>query len=126
MTIVGFSFTKMVIERKNFIKGKINIANNISIKNVSETTLALGKGKQPALKMIFEFVSKYNVQAWVSDGYINALSDYVLTKPKVYFLRLRNSEVIKYIISKESKNICFDFFRYLNSSDRRRVVTSKP
>tara|TARA_Y100000310_G_scaffold344510_1_gene457651 strand:+ start:4091 stop:4495 length:405 start_codon:yes stop_codon:yes gene_type:complete len=50
----------MVIERKNFIKGKINIANNISIKNVSETTLALGKGKQPALKMIFEFVSKYN------------------------------------------------------------------
>ncbi len=60
MAIVGFSFTKMTVERKSFVKGKINIANNISVKDVSETELSLGKGKEPALKMVFEFSSKYN------------------------------------------------------------------
>jgi len=73
-----------------------------------------------------KFVSKYDIQAWARDGYFNALSDYALVKQREYFLRPRNPEVIKYIISKESKNICFDFFRYTNSSDRRRIVTSKP
>jgi hypothetical protein len=59
MAIVGFSFVKMVVERKNFVKGKVNIANNISIKDVHEHDLSLGKDKQPALKMTFEFTSKY-------------------------------------------------------------------
>tara|TARA_Y100000310_G_scaffold157498_1_gene156855 strand:- start:662 stop:1096 length:435 start_codon:yes stop_codon:yes gene_type:complete len=59
MAIVGFSFTKMTVERKNFVKGKVNIANNISIKNVTETKLDLGKNKDTAVKMEFNFTSKY-------------------------------------------------------------------
>ena len=59
MTIVGINFTKIEAEKKEGVKGKININNNVSIKNVEETDLALGKSKQKALKFTFEFTSKY-------------------------------------------------------------------
>jgi hypothetical protein len=49
----------MTVERKDFVKGKVNIANNISIKDVKETKLSLGKGKEAAVKMEFNFTSKY-------------------------------------------------------------------
>tara|TARA_B100000315_G_C14506891_1_gene555030 strand:- start:352 stop:786 length:435 start_codon:yes stop_codon:yes gene_type:complete len=71
MTIVGFSFIKMVVERKGFVKGKVNIANNISIKNVEQSDLSLGKGKEPALKITFDFISKYNP----SVGEINLIGE---------------------------------------------------
>ena len=58
-TIAGFNFTRLLAERKDFIKGKVDINNNVSIKNVEETDLALGKSKQKALKFTFEFTSKY-------------------------------------------------------------------
>lgn len=60
MTIVGFNFTKIHVERKKPAKGKINIKNNISIKKVEEADLSLGKSKQSGLKFIFEFVSLYD------------------------------------------------------------------
>ncbi|MBU1975056.1 MAG: hypothetical protein KKG59_01490 [Nanoarchaeota archaeon] len=58
MTIIGFDFTKLHIERKKIIKGKINIANNVSIKDVEEVQIQLGEGKQ-ALKFSFQFTTKY-------------------------------------------------------------------
>ena len=57
--IAGFSFTRISAERKEVIKGKVDINNNISIKKVEETDLSLGKQKQKALKFTFEFASKY-------------------------------------------------------------------
>ena len=46
MPIVGFNFTKIDVERKGGnISGKVNISNNISIKNVEIKDLALGKTK---------------------------------------------------------------------------------
>ena len=60
MTIVGFDFTKIDAEKKAPIKGKISINNNVTIKNVEEQNLNLGKEKQNALKFQFEFVSKYD------------------------------------------------------------------
>jgi hypothetical protein len=60
MTIVGFDFTKIDAEKKAPVKGKININNNVTIKNVEEQNLNLGKEKQNALKFVFEFVSKYD------------------------------------------------------------------
>ena len=71
------------------------------------------------------FVSKYDVKTWIENGYFNPLSDYALSSQKEFSLKLRNSEAVKYIINKGSKNVCFDFFRYLNSNLRRRLVTSK-
>jgi len=57
--IVGFGFTKLSAERKEAAKGKIDINNNVTIKNVEESDLALGKDNQNVLRFIFEFTSKY-------------------------------------------------------------------
>ena len=59
MAIVGFNFTKMLVERKGDLKGKINIQNNVGIKNVEKAELSLGSAKQKGLKISFEFKSTY-------------------------------------------------------------------
>ena len=60
MTIVGFNITKISGERKNVAGGKINISNNVSIKNVSPTDLSLGPVKnQDGLKVDFLFQTTY-------------------------------------------------------------------
>lgn len=58
MTVIGFSFNKILIEKKNPVKGKVNINNNVGIKNLEETKLNINTTKK-ALKMEFEFTSKY-------------------------------------------------------------------
>lgn len=58
MTVVGFNFTKMLAEKRNPIKGRVNINNNISITNVQETTLPLDKSKA-ALQFDFTYSSKF-------------------------------------------------------------------
>jgi hypothetical protein len=59
MIIVGFEFTKIAAERKQQVTGKVNIANNVTIKNIEKSDLNLGKGKQEGIKYQFEFSSKY-------------------------------------------------------------------
>ncbi|MFH1848899.1 MAG: hypothetical protein ABH879_01805 [archaeon] len=59
MSIVGFNFTTMHVEKKDVVKGKINISNNVSITTVEKTDLALGTAKQEGIKFTFEFVSRY-------------------------------------------------------------------
>lgn len=60
MTIIGFNFTSVSAQKKDAVKGKININNNVSIKNVEEKDLSLGANKQKSLRFVFEFVSKYD------------------------------------------------------------------
>ena len=58
--IVGFGFTKLSAEKGEAGKGKIDINNNVSIKDVQEDNFSLGKDKQQnVLRFIFEFTSKY-------------------------------------------------------------------
>lgn len=58
--IVGFGFTKLSAEKGEAAKGKIDINNNVSIKDVQEDDFSLGKDKkQNVLRFIFEFTSKY-------------------------------------------------------------------
>ncbi|MBI2656221.1 hypothetical protein HYX03_00595 [Candidatus Woesearchaeota archaeon] len=58
--IVGFGFTKLSAEKHEAPKGKIDINNNVSIKDIQEDNFSLGKDKQQnVLRFIFEFVSKY-------------------------------------------------------------------
>ncbi len=58
--IVGFGFTKLSAERKEAAKGKIDINNNVTIKDVNEDSFPLGNDKQQnVLRFIFEFTSKY-------------------------------------------------------------------
>lgn len=58
MTVIGFSFTKMLIEKKSPMKGKVSINNNVGINHVEETKLNMKTDKK-ALKMNFEFSSAY-------------------------------------------------------------------
>lgn len=57
--IVGFGFTKLSAEKIEKSKGKIDINNNVSIKDVVEDNLSLGKDKQNIVKLIFEFTANY-------------------------------------------------------------------
>lgn len=59
MAIVGVNITKVDAERKEGKGGKINISNNISIKNVETKELSLGKTKQKGLKFNFLFDCNY-------------------------------------------------------------------
>ena len=59
MVVVGFNFTKINVEKKDNIKGKVNIANNVSIKSIEKADLSLGKAKQEGVKFIFEFTTDY-------------------------------------------------------------------
>ena len=59
MAVVGFNFTKVNAEKKQPAKGKISINNNVTVKNVEEINLAIGKD-QKGLKFSFEFIAKYD------------------------------------------------------------------
>jgi len=60
MTIVGFNFTKIEAEKKDAIKGKINVNNNVTIKEVAEKKISLANDKQKVLSFTFEFTAKYD------------------------------------------------------------------
>lgn len=62
MTVVGFNFTKINVEKNELAKGKVNISNNVAITNVESTDLSLGTSKQNGLKMDFSFKTIYEPQ----------------------------------------------------------------
>lgn len=59
MAIVGFNFNKIDVEKKESKGGKVNIRNNVTVKDIIETDISLGTQKQNAIKFIFEFSSSY-------------------------------------------------------------------
>jgi hypothetical protein len=59
MPIVGLAFNKIVVEKLNTVKGKVQVNNNVSLKDVEKTDLSIGPSKQNALKFHFEFTAKY-------------------------------------------------------------------
>ena len=59
MTVVGFNFTKILAEKKEYTKGKVDISNNVAIKNVESANLALGSSKQSGLRLDYVFKTAY-------------------------------------------------------------------
>ena len=59
MAVVAINFSKINIERKESISGKIDIKNNIAIKDVSSMNLNVAAAAQKGLKFDFEFTTKY-------------------------------------------------------------------
>ncbi len=58
MAIIGFNFTKILVEKKvTSTKGNIDIKNNVSVKNVESLDFNLGTAKQKVVKFTFEFTS---------------------------------------------------------------------
>ena len=60
MAIVGFNFDKILIEKTNPIKGKVQVKNNMAITDVEKQELIFGKKKEEIIKFSFEFSSKYD------------------------------------------------------------------
>lgn len=58
MPIVGFQFDKVSAQRTGTIKGKVDIAHNVNIKDVKPEQINLEK-KQDVLKFTFEFKVDY-------------------------------------------------------------------
>ena len=59
MTIIGFNFRDIKVNRKEGVQGRINIKNNVTIVDIKEQGLNLGDKSQSALKFVFEFSSLY-------------------------------------------------------------------
>jgi len=59
MPIVGFNFEKVSVEKKNPIKGKIEIKSNVSITDIKEEKLPTGKTKMDGLRFNFDFKIEY-------------------------------------------------------------------
>lgn len=76
MAIIGFSMQKINVERINSPKGKINIKNNVSIKNVQRSKFGFGD-KREALAYSFEFTVDYEpkVGSIVISGEVINLAD---------------------------------------------------
>lgn len=73
MTILGMNFTKIDVEKKGAMKGKVSINNNVTIKEVTAIDISMGSAKQKVLRFDFEFSSKYEP----SFGHIKLLGELV-------------------------------------------------
>ncbi len=79
--IIGFSFNKINMEKRNPVTGKVDINNNAFVKDVEESDFSLGKHKQKGLTFTFQFTSKYepDIGDLLFEGEILYLAD-----PKVH------------------------------------------
>lgn len=59
MPVVGMQFSKIVVEKFAPVKGKVQVNNNVALKDVEKTDMIMGASKQNALKFHFEFTAKY-------------------------------------------------------------------
>jgi len=59
MPVVGLNFAKIVVEKHAPVKGKVQVNNNVVIKEVERADLKIGTPEQGALKFNFEFTAKY-------------------------------------------------------------------
>lgn len=60
MAVVGFSFSKISgVKSSTFSGGEVRIAHNVTITNVSKSTMDLGASKQELLKFNFDFKVQY-------------------------------------------------------------------
>ena len=79
MTIIGFSFRKINAERGKMDKGsKINVANNVTVKNVEESVIPVGSKKQKALKFTYLFSTQYTPKV----GFINIEGEVLYLAPE--------------------------------------------
>lgn len=74
MSVISFNFTKIDVERSTNPKGKISVKNHVSVTDVKEASLELGKSKESGLRFFFEYNSVYEPKI----GYINLKGDLIV------------------------------------------------
>lgn len=58
MQIIGFSLTKILVEREEKIEGKLEVKQNIDISDISKEKIPFSEGE--AIKIKFKFTVTYN------------------------------------------------------------------
>ncbi|MBW2973432.1 hypothetical protein KY346_03500 [Candidatus Woesearchaeota archaeon] len=81
MTVVGFQFDKIVVDRMDAPKGKMNVKNNIVIKDLEKKEINVGKAKQNLLVFKFEFEANYEPK--IAKITLNGTTTYVEKEEKV-------------------------------------------
>ena len=86
MTVISFNFTKITAERSKGTKGKLNISNNISIKDIKEAEKQWKKDKKIPKEIVEEMMShilsKCNIEALLMSREINLPPPIPLPKVK--------------------------------------------
>lgn len=90
MSVVGLTFNKVVVEKHGPAKGKIQVNNNVILKDVEKSDLGVAGAKQAALKFHFEFTAKYEPK----------LADMLLTGSLTY---MEKPEVVAQILEQWKK-----------------------
>ena len=77
MTIAGFTFTRLLAEKKSSGKGRIDINTNITFVAAEEIDFVMGASKQKGIKILFEYRNTYtpDIGAIIILGEILYLSD---------------------------------------------------
>ncbi len=95
MTIVGFNFNKIIVERNKILQGKVSINNNIVIKEVESKDLALGNQKQAGLRVGFEYGVKYTNDTKEDLAHIDLAGDVLI---------LEQDDKVKQVLEDWKKN----------------------
>ena len=77
MTIAGFTFSRLLAEKKSAGRGRIDINTNISFVSAEEIDFVMGTNKQKGIKIIFEYRNTYtpDIGGLIIMGEILYLSD---------------------------------------------------
>lgn len=59
MSVIGFNFNKISVERLGSKSGKLTISNNVGISEIVEAKVPFGNDKTKCVKVNFKFESKY-------------------------------------------------------------------
>lgn len=59
MSVIGFNFNKISVERLGSKNGKLTISNNVGIVEIAEAKVPFGNDKTKCVKVNFKFESKY-------------------------------------------------------------------
>lgn len=72
--IIGFNFTKIAVDKKGPVKGKVEIKRDLSIKDIKEEAM---QSKKPAIRVSFEFSVTYDpkIASIIMNGELFYLTD---------------------------------------------------
>ncbi len=77
MTIAGFAFTKLLVEKKSAAKGNITINSNIALVSAEEIGFVMGNARQKGIKVLFDYKNIFepDIGTLIIGGEILYLSD---------------------------------------------------
>ncbi len=77
MTIAGFAFTRLLVEKKAAGRGNITINSNISLVSAEEIDFVMGQQKQKGIKINFDYKNLFvpDIGTLIIGGEILYLSD---------------------------------------------------